>query len=426
MKYLKSLFVQQSSYLNHLEGIRALAGVWITYFHCVYVMQIFMPWQNYSKLLEHAPFRFGFCSSLSLDIFFFISGFVITYTIAKSTERYGFFSMKHFLIKRVARVYPTYILLMLLSIPFAINEVKYAWANLIQVNNMLPISKQYLPWTWTLAVDFQFYILYALYFLISDQLSYYYKRNLLIALMLLPIALTLYYSWSAQIWQVSLDDYRIPMPHESWTLHVLFKNLLTRGGPMMIGIFTAHIYLYHQQRFCAWSQSLSSLQYQLISLALICILVLTVRSDAPWFLLAGQQNFFTSTVWLIMMRCVFAAALAGVVLLCLQPRGVIRVIHAILSSAILRPFGQLTFSMYMFSLLIVMLLYGWFFVNQAEPPSITQVYWLIARGFGYSIACAVLMYCYIEMPVMQKCRRWITKASKSVTPAQAQTELHAP
>ena len=238
---------------------------------------------------------------------------------------------------------------------------------------------------------------YGLYFLVAPQLSYRYKRHLLIGLLLTPILLTLYFSWSANIWQVTLDDYHAQLLRNSWVYHVLFKNLFTRCAPMIIGIITANLYLYHQQKLTTWCQNLPLSYYNLLTFGLVLLLILTVRSDASWYLIQDKHCFFTSTTWLILMRYVFSISLAGLILLCTTPRGLMKIIYAILSSALWRPFGQLTFSMYMISLVLITTSYGWFFVTYLDP-TVEMIYRVMLRGFILSLLSALVLYCYVEMP----------------------------
>ena len=110
------------NYRPEIDGLRAIAVGAVVLYHA----QI--------TILGHRPFKGGF---IGVDIFFVISGYLITSIILKELVTTGSFSFKHFYKRRVRRILPALLFVMLVSLPFA-------WIY------MLPIS----------FVDFSKYILY--------------------------------------------------------------------------------------------------------------------------------------------------------------------------------------------------------------------------------------------------------------------------
>ena len=64
----------------------------------------------------HHPFKGGF---IGADIFFVISGYLITSNILKELISTGSFSFKHFYERRIRRILPVLLFVMLVSLPFA-------------------------------------------------------------------------------------------------------------------------------------------------------------------------------------------------------------------------------------------------------------------------------------------------------------------
>jgi peptidoglycan/LPS O-acetylase OafA/YrhL len=62
------------------------------------------------------PDLFNFLSTWSVNIFFILSGYLITYSILGNISRNGFFKWSDFLISRIARIYPPFIASILLSV----------------------------------------------------------------------------------------------------------------------------------------------------------------------------------------------------------------------------------------------------------------------------------------------------------------------
>ena len=172
-------------YRPEIDGLRAIAVGAIILYHA----QI--------TILGHQPFKGGF---IGVDIFFVISGYLITSIILKELVNKGTFSFKHFYERRVRRILPVLLFVMLVSFPIA-------WMYLLP-SNLLEFSKSILyslgfssnfyfhysgleysvqglqhPFlhTWSLSVEEQYYILFPIVLLITFK---YFKKYLIDVLIL--------------------------------------------------------------------------------------------------------------------------------------------------------------------------------------------------------------------------------------------------
>ena len=180
------------SYRPEIDGLRAIAVGAIILYHA----QI--------SILGYLPFKGGF---IGVDIFFVISGYLITSIILKEFFTTGSFSFKHFYERRVRRILPALLFVMLASLPFA-------WMYLLP-SSLIDFSKSILyslgfssnfyfhysglqygvqhgllkPFlhTWSLAVEEQFYILFPIVLLIILK----YFRKYLIHILILTFVLSL-------------------------------------------------------------------------------------------------------------------------------------------------------------------------------------------------------------------------------------------
>jgi peptidoglycan/LPS O-acetylase OafA/YrhL len=168
------------TYRPEINGLRAIAVGAVILYHA----QI--------TILGHQPFKGGF---IGVDIFFVISGYLITSIILKELLTTGAFSFKHFYERRIRRILPVLIFVMLVSLPIA-------WIYLLPVN-LLEFSKSILyslgfssnfyfyyssleysveglqhPFlhTWSLSVEEQYYILFPIVLLITFK---YFKKYLI-------------------------------------------------------------------------------------------------------------------------------------------------------------------------------------------------------------------------------------------------------
>jgi len=174
------------AYRLEIDGLRAIAVVAVIFYHA----QI--------TILGHQLFKGGF---IGVDIFFVISGYLITSIILKEFVNTGTFSFKHFYERRIRRILPALLFVMLVSLPFA-------WFYLLP-NSLVDFSKSILyslgfssnfyfhysgqqygavngffkPFlhTWSLSVEEQFYILFPIVLLVTFK---YFKKYLIHILMI--------------------------------------------------------------------------------------------------------------------------------------------------------------------------------------------------------------------------------------------------
>ena len=173
-------------YRPEIDGLRAIAVIAVILYHA----QI--------TIFGHQPFKGGF---IGVDIFFVISGYLITSIILKELVTTGSFSFKHFFERRIRRILPALLFVMLASLPFA-------WLYLFP-NSFVDFSKSILyslgfssnfyfhysgnkygaesgllkPFlhSWSLSVEEQYYILFPIVFLFTFK---YFKKHLLTILVI--------------------------------------------------------------------------------------------------------------------------------------------------------------------------------------------------------------------------------------------------
>ena len=168
------------AYRPEIDGLRAIAVGAVILYHA----QI--------TILGHQPFKGGF---IGVDIFLVISGYLITSIILKELLTTSTFSFKYFYERRIRRILPVLLFVMLVSLPIA-------WMYLLP-SNLLEFSKSILyslgfssnfyfhysgleysneglqhPFlhTWSLSVEEQYYILFPIVLLITFK---YFKKYLI-------------------------------------------------------------------------------------------------------------------------------------------------------------------------------------------------------------------------------------------------------
>jgi len=162
--------VHQKSYFPELDGLRGLAVIFVFIFH----------------LNETGVMKGGF---IGVDIFFVISGFIMTKILYQSIENHQF-SYRTFIAARIARLYPALICVLLVSLivgyliytpDYYLNSAKSGFSALLSYSNWL-FSKGVGYWnldqvtdpflhTWSLGIELQFYLVWPVIMLLFIQLS---------------------------------------------------------------------------------------------------------------------------------------------------------------------------------------------------------------------------------------------------------------
>ena len=92
------------SYRPEIDGLRAISVVAVILYHAEI------------SLFNFQLFKGGF---IGVDIFFVISGYLITSIILKELSTTGSFSFKYFYERRIRRLLPVLLFVILFSLPFA-------------------------------------------------------------------------------------------------------------------------------------------------------------------------------------------------------------------------------------------------------------------------------------------------------------------
>jgi len=231
-----------------------------------------------SVILFHAGYRFIEGGFVGVDVFFVISGYLITSLILSEKQK-GQFSFASFYERRARRILPALFFVVIISVPFA-----YMWLTPEHLESfgwslgaVATFSSNFLFWyenngyfaadsdlkpllhTWSLAVEEQFYVIFPLFLMLVFRFG---KRGILL---LLAVGLAI--SFSAAIW----GTYNRPDP--------TFYLLPTRGWEILLGAIAA-FYPTRTQTLCVRSLWLNTLS--LLGIGMIVFSVLTFDQFIPF------------------------------------------------------------------------------------------------------------------------------------------------
>jgi len=199
------------TYRPEIDGLRSLAVAAVIIYHA----QI--------NILNHQFLKGGF---LGVDIFFVISGYLISSIILRELFKTETFSFKYFYEKRIRRILPALLFVMIISLPIAwifllpTDLVEFSKSILyslgfssnfyfhfsgLQYGDIDGLLKPFLH-TWSLSVEEQFYILFPIFLIFTFT----YLRKFLFYVLVFGFVLSLGLAEWADEKNSSLNFYMLP------------------------------------------------------------------------------------------------------------------------------------------------------------------------------------------------------------------------
>lgn len=353
-----------TKYRPDIDGLRAFAVICVIIFHI------------WPKALPG-----GF---VGVDIFFVISGFLIT-TIIMSEMINGTFSFAKFYTRRIKRIMPlcwtiviiAYIAAWLILLPGDLinfsgsaRAVGFYASNIffIKHNNYFAISSNEIPLihTWSLSVEEQFYLVWPI------LLFFIYKFTKNLNLLILTIIGIILLSLSFSIW---CSHHKLVFGNYGFGYYSIFS----RAYELSIGVLLALIFekRKHSKDILCAINSLNS-KFNLLSVIGVLLLFYSI-----FFITDGDQ--FPGYLALL--------PTFGAALIILTGTGTHRcIVNRILSHKVIVYIGLLSYSLYLFHWPI---LAYWHYENPGLTPDISQGIVIII----VTMLLSILGYLLIELPI---------------------------
>ena len=289
-------------YREEIDGLRALA-----------VLPV---------ILFHAGFEWFSGGFVGVDVFFVISGYLIT-TIIISEMAEGKFSIVNFYERRARRILPALFFVMAACIPFAWlwltpDELEDFGQSLVAVSFFssnilfwlesgyfeLAVELKPLLHTWSLAVEEQYYVLFPIFLIVMWRFGIKWISVMLAIIFLISLATA---QWGA-FNKPSANFYLLP----------------TRGWELLIGVFAA-IYLKHNIHIKSYYIN------QLLSLIGFCMIIFSIVA-------------FDKTMFLPSVISLIPTLGTLLIILCAVPK---TVVHRLLSFKPIVGIGLISYSTYL-------------------------------------------------------------------------------
>lgn len=270
---------------NVLHGVRASSTLYIVAFHTLYYAAVFMTERVFNAWFYSAPFiglRNGMCA---VDVFFVMTGFLLSHGVWRQgllpESKQPPMVWKSFVWRRLVRLYPAYVATLFFYLVvlfrgrgmFPITEMPapgvtqmllehdpsmtlyptsphLSPANLLFLNNWLPFGGC-MGWTWSLAVQGQFYALFPL------LVKWFGRGRRLITVIVVGIVVAHLFRWWLHVKVMSeFTPHMYMFEYEYKTsffmyFNVWYCNTLTRMHCIFTGTVAAYVVVHHADTL-AW------------------------------------------------------------------------------------------------------------------------------------------------------------------------------
>lgn len=177
---------REKAHVLPLDSVRGVAAVTVVIHHII-LMPMFLAALPYKAWIDCSFFRSGW---LLVDLFFVLSGIVMALSYAETD--FGRFSLSDFMVRRLARVYPLHLVMLVALLVFRFVRIGFVAIGVLssdpaafEVNNAYSFVLNvfllhslgivdYLSWngpSWSISVEFYTYLIFGMLLLISERLA---------------------------------------------------------------------------------------------------------------------------------------------------------------------------------------------------------------------------------------------------------------
>lgn len=367
---------QQHKTYYGLDNLRALAIIMVFLFH-------------YPRWFPHpAGFpevvKFGWTG---VDLFFILSGFLISSQLFAQIKKEGTFSMKDFYVKRFFRILPVYYFVLALYFVFPV----------LSDDQLLPPLWKFLTFTqnfgaelethrafgvvWSLCVEEHFYLLLPATLLLLLKTGWYKKAGVLLLVLFLTGFLIRLYLW--------IDIEHLQNTGKAFAylwIQTIYYPTYCRLDGLLTGVAIAALYNYLPFVFSRLSK------YANLWIA-TGVLLLTIA----YFICGNAYSFTRSVFGFPLVSIGFGCMVLGAIM----PGSFLYK----LKSAVLTKIAQLSYSLYLVHMGVILIAQKIF----SEWGIAKDSYWMFVLAIISCLLLSLLLHYSIELPFMKMRSRFLKK-----------------
>jgi peptidoglycan/LPS O-acetylase OafA/YrhL len=387
-----------------LDGLRAIAVLWVMIFHCFTVPTV--QWAsagNMVRFLDEPALSVAFSGHLGVEIFLVLSGFLMAHLLLREVEATGTVRFFTFLRRRAIRILPVYaaaIGVHMLVDPHQ-REVctRAGWANLLFVNNFIGEQLSFnacLMHSWSIAVEFQLYLVspFVVWWMCARRGAAGRPWGLTAPLLLIAIGTVVSSA-------IVLANYQRPLGE--WYLVTFYDKTYCRSTPYFCGVAAA--YLFHHRGRPGLPESPQSprsawrLPVQVLALGVVAAIAFLGAGEHPSRYIPGAIDLhpWRNLFLLLFARQLFGAAVA--VILYESVTGGLRFVERFLSARVWVPLARLSYAAYLVEFLCILPLYAVWRGDFAQARTFSELLPALAADGAACVALTFVVALFFHLLV---------------------------
>ncbi len=403
-KNIEALTKRDNANIAVLDGLRVIATLYVILYHGFHLTQAFFTESKVGRFVEYLNtfptwLNWVWYGDRGVDIFFVLSGFLIGGLLFNEHSKKAKINIPRFYWRRALRLMPLYLFLIIVFYKIGDGKgVAYIWANILYINNYLQAENVFIAWSWSLAVEQQFYWVFPLLLtLVFFRTKH--KLAVLIGLFVLSFMIR---------WLIILaDESLVTLPNAANMFHLLpdantnlgeklYTNLYSRYGALVLGVIGAYLNHY---KGAAIKRFFTTKKSDLITIG--AIIFMAIWASMPVYKPTFEPSKQLLTAYFVFDRNIFSIAVLYLMLALLYPTTLRAPLAKLLSLKIFHPLAQLSYSLYLFHPLF--LLPVGIMVAKVMPTSqllYLGVFLIVILGTAFCALFCVSTYLFIERPFM--------------------------
>jgi len=400
----RSIYTRRASNYASIDGIRAISIILVLVFHVFFVYLLSSPGMTADQMLLDVGGFWGWAlnGDRGVDVFFVISGFLISGILLREHNKHDRIDLKTFYLRRYLRLTPAYYFTLIVYWMMDGPHSEWIWANFLYISNYIDYSHQAVGWTWSLAIEEQFYFIYPLVLIallrFTKSPGYY-----LLGLFILSFVIRYWIVISDE--QISVSPTSRMYSDETYFNHfftVLYDNLHTRFGSLVVGCLAAYGIHFYKQGLTDFFNSTLGIITTVFGVAMVMLFMLM-----PTYLSSYDDPQLFHILNYVFSRNLFSVGIGIIILaLILQQHLLTNAIRWFLSLPFWYPFATLSYSLYLIHLVVMAIVIPAMINLTITMPE--SYPWgtgeILLYGFIVStilsLFISALMYLFIEKPIM--------------------------
>lgn len=406
----RAIFTLPPRRIPALDGLRAIGILLVIGLHSVFGASRILEEEYRAAYIAGLPGVWDiFWQARGSNLIFILCGLLVSLVLLAELDKQKAIGIKVFYQKRLLRIYPMYLVAILLFLLVDMDNAKYLWSNLLFISNLVPDQHMIVPVGWSMDVQVQFYALLPWFLLWLVQRRY--PLCWLLAIILAAPGLR-YLSVMLHPPLVDIPFHVLPVDGDYARLYgtALYYNLYTRITPFLIGVLMAWVWHYRPALVCRWFQHAAGNALSLLAGIGLIVMAVRIGIQNPADDFYQPFDVHRNLIYLVFNEVQFSAGVCLVLLSALFsekefPVGLSRAVHYFLGLRCWHPFSELVYGLYLFHfvgiLLAALLVFQGVDRDDIMTISSAQTAMIYIFSLPFCLLLAALASIYIEKPFMR-------------------------